>query len=191
MSGSGKTSLRLSVIVATIGRPSLARALESVSPSPHDEIIVVSRQLEVSPLAEARGALFRHWDGPQIAGGAYERQHGIEQATGDYLIFLDDDDVMAPEGLEIVRAEAGKLEAPLPLLFRVQEPGGFIWSQQPSLVYGEVTGSQFVPPNSKLVPWPIDPCGDQPFIESVIGNWGGYKAVDRVIIRIRPELIHD
>lgn len=179
----------------TIGRPTLERALASIEPRNSDEVIVVSADPGVaSRVVKPFGyPVYLYEGGNSIAGGARERQYGISKATGDYLVFLDDDDVMAPGGLELIRSELRRLNRPLPVLFRVQQPGGFIWGDDgPSLTLGEVTGSQFVCPNDpdKLVPWPVDPSGDCPFIGGVIAKYGGeYKAVDRVIIRIRPEQI--
>jgi glycosyltransferase involved in cell wall biosynthesis len=180
------------VIVATIGRPTLERALYSIKPQPDDEVVVCCKKnVDVWALCVERD--FHYVEYPydnSVLGGAAERQYGLEHATGDYLVFLDDDDVMADDGLEIIREEIKKLERPLPLLFRVQIPGGFIWSEKPSLTYGEVTGSQFVCPRVPTAKWQ-GANGDTDFIFQTINLWGSYKPADKVIIRCRPEQINE
>src|SRR3954466_2671515 len=101
--------LKLSVIVPTIGRPTLDRALQSIKPRPDDEVIVVSTNHDARSVARSHG--YSYLDYPfsdSVAGGAQERSYGIKFAAGDYLVFLDDDDVMAEGGIETIHEEVSK-----------------------------------------------------------------------------------
>ena len=99
----------VSVIVRTMGRPELPRALASVAAQTHRplEIVLVD--------AAAKGlALQRHADIPvRVAGdGRLDRARaanaGLEAAQGAWLLFLDEDDEIEPdhvaELLEAARA---------------------------------------------------------------------------------------
>lgn len=169
----------------TLGRPFLPRALESIKPQPDDEIIVVSTNHSVRSIARDFGA--KYFDYPfsdSVAGGAQERSYGIRYATGDYLVFLDDDDVMVD--LEVIRREVRKRARPTPHMFQVRYPGG-TFGDPFSLKLGECTGSQLVCPREPGAIWPREQSGDHPFINATINLWGRVKYVDKVIISVRPE----
>ena len=92
------TALRFSVVIATKGRPDDLRAtLESLSaadPAPH-EVIVVDGDEDRSAeavTAEAGGAAYVH----SQAGLTLQRNLGVEQASGDVVVFLDDDVEVEP-----------------------------------------------------------------------------------------------
>lgn len=96
-----------SIITPTIGRPTLARALLSAARQlgPYDEHIVIGDGPQ--PEAQAMAGEYRHTrylQTPQTGGfGNAQRDAGIMQATGDYLLFLDDDDVLVDGILPAVR----------------------------------------------------------------------------------------
>lgn len=78
----------LSVIVASGGRPSLSRTLESIVPqlSVYDQLVCLVDQR--SPFGHSsRNVLAR-------------------SATGDYLVFCDDDDWWVDDAVEVIRAQA-------------------------------------------------------------------------------------
>ena len=97
-----------SIITPTICRRSLVDTLNSVGRqmARYDEHIVVSDGApdhwvrdEIS--ARARTTLL-HTE--RISGyGNVQRDLGIEAATGDYLIFVDDDDVLVEGALDVIR----------------------------------------------------------------------------------------
>ena len=86
----------VSVVIATIGRPSLTRAVQSVLDQtyPVDEIIVVAdADVQMSVPADDRIVLLRSSGG---GGPARSRQLGIDAASGSVIALLDDDDVWSP-----------------------------------------------------------------------------------------------
>ena len=99
----------VSVIVRTMGRPELPRALASVAAQTY-------RPLEVV-LVDAAGsgmAMLPAGDVPvrAVLKGRLERAQaanaGLEGARGEWLLFLDEDDVVEPEHIEqLVAAAAG------------------------------------------------------------------------------------
>ena len=96
-----------SIITPTIGRPELARALLSAARQlgPYDEHIVIGDGAQ--PEAQAMALEYRptrYIQTPKTGGfGAAQRDAGILDAVGDYLIFLDDDDVLTDGVLDCVR----------------------------------------------------------------------------------------
>lgn len=118
----------LSIIVPTIGRETLSATLDSIKPQllPEDELIVIEEPY--------RG----DWGNPS-------RDKGCAQATGDLLLFCDDDDVFTPNALEIVRREADLKRVNL---FRMNHPDGILWADQ-VVRAGNVGTPMFCIPNDK------------------------------------------
>lgn len=98
---------RITAIVPTLNRPALlGEAIQSLLQQtrvPHEIIVVddgsdppVDRDRLVSEYGPAIRVL-RH---DASRGLAYSRNHGAEEASGDYLAHLDDDDLLAPGALE-------------------------------------------------------------------------------------------
>ena len=150
-----------SIITPTIGRPELARALLSAARQlgPYDEHIVIGDGPQ--PEAQAMALEYRHTryiQTPRTGGfGAVQRDAGIMQATGDYLIFLDDDDVLVDGALslarEIVAATPGAL-----FLFRCRFygygaiPDGSVLWRDNEIRDGNVGTGMIVCPNRRNLP---------------------------------------
>jgi len=91
----------VSVIIRSMGRVTLKEALDSVAQQtyPHIEILVVNAKGEDHPTVPARSGHFPvlfipsaiHLDRSRAANV------GIDQGNGDYLAFLDDDDLLFPD----------------------------------------------------------------------------------------------
>jgi len=102
---SGSTSPSVSVIVPTIGRPELSRALRSVRAqrtSSRIELILVhdgdpSEEIPRPVLALADRVIRT----PGRIGGCRARNLGIRSATSQLVAFLDDDDEWLPDKLQI------------------------------------------------------------------------------------------
>lgn len=100
--------LRISAVIPTFNREALvARAIESAlgQSRPPDEVIVVDDGSTDG--TEARVAVF----GDRVRyvrqanqGGASARNHGVEHATGEWIAFLDSDDVWTDGHLERMEA---------------------------------------------------------------------------------------
>ena len=98
--------MTVSILVATLGRPTLERTLESITSQmkASDQVIVIGATQAIGDRAAKYGCTFvmakpgRDW-------GASERAVGIAHATGDYVAFLDDDDVYMPGARDAMEAE--------------------------------------------------------------------------------------
>jgi glycosyltransferase involved in cell wall biosynthesis len=106
-----QASPRVSVVIPTYRRPvELKRALESVLSQDFTdiEILVVDDNPPGTPGREATTRLLESLEGPLVhiptegsLGGAGARNVGIEQARGEYVAFLDDDDMWLPGKLRL------------------------------------------------------------------------------------------
>ena len=100
----------VSILVRTMGRPMLARALQSATAQTHRPIEVVVVNAASQPLA----ALPRAGDVQVriVEGGPYRRPQAanaaLENAKGDWLVFLDDDDAFGPAHVEWLLAAAAR-----------------------------------------------------------------------------------
>ena len=92
--------MRFSVVIATKGRPdALARTLDSLSrcdPGPAEAIVVDGDEAQSArPLVADRGDVpFRYL--ASEPGLTRQRNRGIEAASGDVVVFVDDDVAFAP-----------------------------------------------------------------------------------------------
>jgi glycosyltransferase involved in cell wall biosynthesis len=107
----------VSVIIPTRNRPALLRAaLGSVlqQSRPVDQIVVVddaSARAEWIPAALALSPVIEIVREERNRGVSAARNHGLDRARGDYLLFLDDDDLVDPrfveQGLAVLAANPG------------------------------------------------------------------------------------
>lgn len=94
--------MRLSVVIPTIGRPELSRAVGSVLAQTvpvHEIIVAADTTDELGLPADDRVRIVRVGPG---AGGNAGRQSGVEQATGDVIGLLDDDDEWSPTKVSVL-----------------------------------------------------------------------------------------
>lgn len=166
---------RFSIIVATAGRPTLARTLRSIAVqrSADDEIVVTgARCSAITEPAAAVGARFIE-DGPFGCYGQRERQAAMAHATGTHLSFMDDDDYYTDGAFDAMRS-AVNADPETPQMFQMIEPSGLrIW-MEPAVACGNVSGTQFVVPNdpAKLGTWGFRREGDFDFICSTLPKYG-------------------
>ena len=120
-----------SIIIPTVGRPSLQRTLDSIESGPQDEVIVVADGHEAACLVA------NAWS-PTIGRSYYEteethsfgnwqRQYGMTKATGDLLLFMDDDDVYLPGALDLVRRVVRAYPDTIVLCRYYDHLGGVFW----------------------------------------------------------------
>lgn len=131
--GSGAPGVRWSVVVPTVGRPSLTGLLESLAgaggPAPLEVVVVDDRRRPEPALP-----LGRHAAGPDTTvriltsggrGPAAARNVGWRSATGDWVAFVDDDVVVGPTWRRdlvadltrlpwLVAASQGRISVPRP-----------------------------------------------------------------------------
>jgi glycosyltransferase involved in cell wall biosynthesis len=107
------SSLSLSVIVPTRNRARLLnRALKSVVGCSAEVVVVDDGSEDDTPEIVQRYARrgVRYIALPERRGPCYARNVGIAQATGDYVLLLDDDDVLLTDATEVIgKALAGSI----------------------------------------------------------------------------------
>ncbi len=120
--------MRLSIIVASAGRPSLSQTLESIGPQlrPGDELLVDIND-----------------DAPW---GHAARNRMMHRAEGDFLLFMDDDDAYLPRALATVRVQAAAAPDRVHI-FRMRYATGTVLWQQPLVECGNVSTQMVCVPN--------------------------------------------
>lgn len=103
---------KVSVVIPTYKRPHfLARAVDSVLAQTYKntEVVVVDDNSPDSPERARTSEIMKKYHGNDRViyvlnehpmGGGPARNRGIEEATGEYITFLDDDDIYLPEKVE-------------------------------------------------------------------------------------------
>lgn len=165
--------VRLSIILATSGRPSLALAMESAvcQMQDVDELIIAGGGPLAEALAEECGV---EWIDLPAGGdwGHSERNAAMPLAEGTHLLFVDDDDALLPGALATIRAAIAT--APdLPHVFRMIDPHGRILPERPGLAQGHIGTPCLVAPNvpEKLGRWGHRYEGDFDFIRSTLAHY--------------------
>lgn len=143
------SQIRLSIITPTMNRSTLARAAESVFSQLRetDEWLLIGDG--VMPTIEDPRA--RCYATPKTGRmGNHQRDLGIWAASGDFLVFLDDDDILLPNALTIIR-EGIVLQPEIPHFFCIQCSWGVTMGREAKVCLHETAGAQFVPPNRKAL----------------------------------------
>jgi glycosyltransferase involved in cell wall biosynthesis len=168
--GPGET-MTVSVLMATIGRPTLERAIQSFRSQamPGDQIVVIGATPDIERRAEALGCTFVAAR-PGNDWGGHERSVGIHHATGDYVSFMDDDDIYLP-GARAAMAATMAAHPGQPTIFKmhIAWTGGYLWTE-PVLKMGNVGTPMLFLPNdarTKSGKWGTVYGGDFAYIESL------------------------
>jgi len=144
---------RLSVIIASSGRPTLQRTLDSVNPQLREgDECLVSMNLDCPWGHAARNQLMR-------------------AARGDALMFIDDDDWYTPGALELVRARI-RLHAWKVHLFRMRYRDGRLLWADPEVRDGNVSTQMVVTPPPLRAQWGDRYQGDLDFIRGLQAEFG-------------------
>lgn len=199
--------MRLSIITPTIGRPSLVATIDSVAAqmAQGDEHIIIADGANPAVAAEVAAGYERwHQNGlyietpPTRRYGSYQRHIAIPKASGDYLMFLDDDDILAPGALETVRRVIAEYPG-RPLMFRLvswaypEWPDGFVAPRENVIKVGCLGGSNLVCPNDpeRLGDWNgASSYQDFIFVAGTLQKYPPDSVVwrDEVIIECRPHM---
>lgn len=195
----------LSILIPTHDGDGLDRCLASLLPqlAAGDEVIVCWDTHDGRVADDARliwCSASPHYTHDQLYIIEHDARHhcyghcqlneGITWATGDYLVFQDDDDVFADGALAAIRAAID--EAPgQPLMFRFVTHYRLVLWAEPRVAEGWVGGHGFVPPNQsdKLGLWTCRYEGDYDFITSTLAHYPEDSLVWRedVISVARPD----
>lgn len=96
----------VSVVIPTINRPSLRTAIDCLKDDPRVEIIVVDDSKD--GLSESDVEPARLVRGPRLGFGGPARNVGMDAARGEWILMLDDDDMLHPKTVdwleEVLRA---------------------------------------------------------------------------------------
>lgn len=188
----------LSVVIPTIGRDELKRTLQSIAnqAEPGDEVLVVGDTHgripdHIPPMVESFGFRYLTLDAGRYAWGHPQINYGMAEARGDYLVFIDDDDIFTPAAFRAIRSNITELG---PYMFRfmiTQHENRILW-QESVLKESLVGGHMFVVPNikDKLGQWTDRYAGDFDFIRETADLWGEDRIAWRteLIAVTRPAL---
>lgn len=146
----------ITFVVASIGRPSLRAALDSIACGPGDEIVVVG---SMGAVTDPRVRFVpcepgRDW-------GHTERNVAAPHIRTRYFANLDDDDRYAPTA-RVLMADAIAQAPDRPVLFRMMYPNGYTLWDEPVLKFGNVGTPMMLIPN----------------IRERLGAWGSYNGGD-------------
>lgn len=100
--------------------------------------------------------------------------HGMRHATGDYLVFIDDDDCFSDGALDAIRRAAAEQPSPRPLMFRFwSERHGMYFPPRHEVRESAIGGHCMVVPNipDRLGQWTCRYAGDYDFIVSTLELW--------------------
>lgn len=123
----------ITIVVPTIGRPTLERTLLSVTYQLglKDEVVVIGdgAQPRAAAICDRFGHKVRYIDGPETREwGHAQRNLGMAEASGHYLAFMDDDDVYLPGAIETMHRAIHE-HGPALYLFKIKHLGGVIWKR--------------------------------------------------------------
>lgn len=118
-----------SVIVASGGRPTLQRTIDSIVPQldVHDELLVCVDQ--------------------RAPWGHASRNRMTLAANGDWLCFQDDDDVYTPGAFDVIRTAVRTGDPNAMHIFRMRYPDGRELWTDPEVRLGNVSTQMVVVPN--------------------------------------------
>ena len=183
---------RLSIIVPTHDGEGLDTLFASLDGQlrPHDQVLVIGDTCdgelpEVERQVVQAGHTFYAHNAGHHCYGHCQINAGLAHATGDYLLFIDDDDCYPAGALDTVRRAIAAQVAPRPLIFQ-------FWSRRhgrtlpPSHQIREsaIGGHAIVVPNipDKLGRWGERYAGDYDWIVSTLQHWpDGPVWIDEVI----------
>jgi glycosyltransferase involved in cell wall biosynthesis len=129
-----------SFVVPTLGRPSLIRAVQSIEEQtdPDWEAMIVFDASANHNMMRARDPRF-HISQSIYRSAGENRNYGIRMVSGEWVCFLDDDDHIAPQYVELLRETAEQIDVDI-VIFRMSHPvlGILPDPQLPEIAWGKV-----------------------------------------------------
>jgi len=159
--------MSISVIIPTIGRPTLQRTIDSIKDQlePGDEILI---EFDFPP----------HRD-----DGNWCRDRMIQRAAGTHLWFMDDDDAALPGALSAFRRRIEE-DPSCAWMFRIWLCGELSWKVN-RITPGNQQGQCILVPRGASTPWSNgDGPSDWHYINRVRAD---IKWADDIIATIRPD----
>lgn len=194
-----------SIIIPTLGRNTLKRALDSIysQSSDEDEVQLVfdgadSYNRSVEPLKDFGDLPIKSCceTVPELSGcpGATQRNWAIDAkiTRGTHILWLGDDDVYRSGALDRVRYWCDRYPDKC-LMFKMYTFWHtIVWGDEPELREGNVSDHIFVAPNipANLGRYTNRYAGDFDFIRETVYNFGGESEViwvPEIIVQCRPE----
>lgn len=194
----------LTVIIPTIGRQTLEDTIQSIrlngeriSGDGDIEILVIGDTYlgtyqntldRAKKIADMWASTYVEYDGGIHCYGHPQRNYGIKIANGDWLAWMQDDDVWLPGAVEAIMQSISTGNS-TPRLFRTHTwQAGIVWKRQ-ELVVGNIDADCIVTPNmpGKVAEWTNRYEGDFDFILNTCKRWGmNVRWEEFVIARGRP-----
>lgn len=192
----------ISVIIPTIGRPQLLRALASVAAQPGaDDLDVIvaadthHRVVDLAGLGVLHPSLDRlrtiAVDAGYSAWGHPQRNVAMQEARGAWLAFLDDDDGWTPGAVATIRRAIAANDRRVHIFRMSYRDGSTLWADR-AIRPGNVGTPMVVVKNDPGLPgrWGDRYEGDYDFIRETVDNLDGGDAdvdwVPETICRVRP-----
>jgi glycosyltransferase involved in cell wall biosynthesis len=182
----------LSIIVPTPDGGRLDRLADSLDGKlyPGDEVIVVGDTVDGPlPAVETWVSAIPQWryvDGGQEehSWGHREINFGITKATGDYLVFQDDDDIFTTSAMVAIHRAVKYVSPPRPHLFRFRAKrygDKTFWVEKGRVEVGMIGGHCLVTPNdpARTGLWSDRYEGDFDFVESTLALWAPVEPIWR------------
>lgn len=173
--------MKLSVILPTIGRPTLQRAIDSIPEDPRVQVVLIGDGV---PFAR-NGRFVSVTRYPRSGDAGYSaRNLGLPAATGDWLAFMDDDDYFTPDGVRTILDYCEGCEDGRPAVFRMQRlsSNDSLW-WVPKLQLGNQGQQQFVCRNTPGLPrWKTHYSADFDWMQEVEKLHGPSRFMDQTTV---------